>query len=209
MNFLLTDDHPLVRRGIREILLDAFSDAVIFEGDDAASSLQHLRAADIGFVILDLSLPDRHGLDCLAEIRRSNRTVPVLVLSMYAEERFALRALELGANGYLTKDRAPDEIVRAIRRIRDGGRYIGEDTAEALANRAFSTGDNQAHERLSPRELSVMRDLSRGETPSAIATRYFISVKTVSTYRTRILRKLGLRGIAEMTRYCLEHGLVD
>lgn len=209
MNIVLTDDHPLVRRGIKETLQDALPDAVVRETSTAGELIQALRQYSIDLVILDLSLPDRHGLECLADIRQRAPQLQVLVLSMHAEERFALRALQLGANGYLTKDRAPDEIICAIQRIRAGGRYISPGVAEALASRAFGHSVKPAHELLSPREFSVMRELARGIAPGDIARRYFISSKTVSTYRSRLLRKLALGSIAELTRYCLEHSLID
>ena len=141
MNIVLTDDHPLVRRGIKEILLESLHDAVVHETQDAAGLMATLSREAIDLVILDLSLPDRHGLDCLAEIRqRKSAPMPqVLILSLHAEERFALRALELGADGYVTKDRAPEDIVQAIRRIQAGGRDISPEVAEALAGRAFGT----------------------------------------------------------------------
>ncbi len=211
MNIVLTDDHPLVRRGIKEILQEAMRDAVVHEAQDAASLMATLRREAIDLVILDLSLPDRHGLDCLAEIRQRNSApLPqVLVLSMHAEERFALRALELGADGYVTKDRAPEDIVQAIRRIQAGGRYISPEVAEALASRAFGSNAQPRHETLSPREFRVLRELARGRSPGEIAAQLFISSKTVSTYRSRVLHKLGLGSTAELTRYCLEHDLID
>ncbi len=211
MNIVLTDDHPLVRRGIKEILQESLHDAVVHETQDAAGLMAALRREQVDLVILDLSLPDRHGLDCLAEIRQ-RKTAPaphVLVLSMHAEERFALRALELGADGYLTKDRAPEDIIQAIRRIQAGGRYISPEVAEALAGRAFGNRGRAAHENLSPREFRVLRELARGRSPADIASQLFISSKTVSTYRSRVLHKLGLGSTAELTRYCLEHDLID
>jgi DNA-binding NarL/FixJ family response regulator len=211
MNIVLTDDHPLVRRGIKEILQESLHDAVVHETQDAAGLMATLRREAIDLVILDLSLPDRHGLDCLAEIRqRKAESMPqVLILSMHAEERFALRALELGAAGYVTKDRAPEDIVQAIRRIQAGGRYISPELAEALAGRAFGTQGQPPHEILSPREFRVLRELARGRSPAEIAGQLFISSKTVSTYRSRVLQKLGLGSTAELTRYCLEHDLID
>jgi len=211
MNIVLTDDHPLVRRGIKEILQESLQDAVVHEAQDVAGLMATLRREPIDLVILDLSLPDRHGLDCLAEIheRKPERALKVLVLSMHAEERFALRALELGADGYLTKDRAPEDIIHAVRRIMAGGRYISPEVAEALAGRAFGAGRQPLHEVLSPREFRVLRELARGRSPGDIAAQLFISSKTVSTYRSRLLHKLGLGSTAELTRYCLEHDLID
>ena len=201
MNIALADDHPLVLRGIKEILHESLHDAVVHETHDAAGLMAMLRREAIDLVILDLSLPDRHGLDCLAEIRQRKAvlTPQVLVLSMHAEERFALRALELGADGYVTKDRAPEDIVLAIRRIQAGGRYISPEVAEALAGRIFGSHRQPRHETLSPREFRVLRELARGRSPSDIAALLFISSKTVSTYRSRVLHKLSLGSTAELS----------
>ncbi len=208
MNIILCDDHPLIRRSVRELLHETFPTAEIHEATTAAGLFRHQRARAASLIVLDLSLPDRHGLECLPELLQREPGSKILVLSMHAEERFALRALELGASGYLGKQRAPDEIVHAIQRIMAGGRYIDPDTAEALARRAFG-GNKPAHEILSPREFSVLRELGRGRSPSEIAEHLRLSAKTVSTYRARVLQKLGLTNNAELIRYCLSHELVD
>lgn len=208
MNFLVTDDHPLVRRGVREVLQESFANARIFEAHSSAETTRLLNAEQIDFLILDLSLPDRHGLDCIDEIVRRAPSPPVLVLSMHAEERFAIRALELGARGYLVKDHAPNELVNAIRRILGGRRYIGAEVAEALAGRALGSTERAPHTALSPRELTVMLEIARGRMPADIARTLLISAKTVSTYRSRILQKMGLGSTAELARYCLTHGLI-
>jgi DNA-binding NarL/FixJ family response regulator len=207
-HILLADDHPLVRRGVREILAEAFPRATLDEVASAAELMNAVRSRPPDLILLDLSLPDRHGLECLADLRARGLTLPVLVLTMHADERFALRALELGANGYLNKDRAVDEVVGAVRRVLAGGRYIGAETAELLAGRAFG-GSPALHEQLSRREFSVLRELALGRSVSEIAERLHLSPKTVSTYRSRLLEKLNLATNADLTRYCLAHQIIE
>ena len=167
-----------------------------------------MRTAPADLVILDLSLPDRHGLQCLSGLGKRHPGLPVLVSSMHAEEVFALRALEQGAMGYLTKDRAVDEITTALERIRLGRRYIGPDLADAIAARRLGEQRGAAHERLSEREFRVLREVALGRPLAVIAERMHLSPKTVTTYRARLLTKLGLETNAELVRYCVEHQLI-
>jgi len=208
MNIILCDDHPLIRRSLRELLQEIRPDAALREATSAAELFQLQREQPAQMVVLDLSLPDRHGLECLSELRQRDPALKVLILSMHNEERFALRALELGASGYLGKHRAPAEIAGALQRVLNGGRYIDPETAEALARRAFG-GSKLPHEALSPREFSVLRELGRGSSPATIAEQLFLSAKTVSTYRSRVLSKLGLKTNADLVRYCLSHALIE
>lgn len=208
LHVLLADDHPLMRQGVISVLRAAFPSARFEEVSSAAELFAYLAAQRPDLLILDLSLPDRHGLDCLADLARRQPSLPVLILSMHAEQTFALRALDLGAMGYLTKDHASDEIVAAVRRIRSGRRYISSDLADVLAEQRGAP-QTAAHEALSAREFRVLRELARGEALTAIAERLSLSPKTVTTYRARILIKLGLANNAELVRYCVEHGLVE
>jgi two-component system, NarL family, invasion response regulator UvrY len=208
LQVVLADDHPLMRHGVISVLHTAFADARFDEVSSAAELFARLAVAAPHLVILDLSLPDRHGLDCLGELARRHPDVPVLILSMHAEQTFALRALDLGAMGYLTKDRAREEIVGAVKRILGGRRYISSDLAEVLA-RQRSTPQRLPHEELSAREFRVLRELARGESLTTIAERLALSPKTVTTYRARILTKLGLANNAELVRYCVTHELVE
>ncbi|HEY0477949.1 MAG TPA: response regulator transcription factor [Kofleriaceae bacterium] len=203
---LLVDDHEVVRKGLRSILDDRFGGIVIAEagnGDEALAALTQPFDA----VILDLAMPGRSGIDLLAEITHRHPKLPVLVMSLHGEEQFAVRALRAGAAGYLTKSAAPERLISAFERIVRGGRYISETVAERLA--VAAGGDTGApHDRLSQREFEVMRGIASGESVGAIAERMRLSAKTVSTYRARLLDKMGMASNAELTRYALENGLV-
>lgn len=203
---LVVDDHDVVRRGIRSILEDRVSSIAISEagsGDEALAAL----AEPFDAVVLDLTMPGRSGIDLLTEIKHRNPAVPVLVMSLHSEAQFAVRALRAGAAGYLTKAAAPEQLVIAFEKIVKGGRYISEAVAERLA--AEAGGVTAApHERLSDREFDVMRGIASGETVGEIAARMHLSVKTISTYRTRLLDKMGMETNAELTRYAISNGLV-
>jgi two-component system, NarL family, invasion response regulator UvrY len=203
---LLVDDHDVVRKGIRAILEDRFAAIAISEasgGDEALGAL----SAPFDAVILDLSMPGRSGIDLLAEIKHRHPKLPVLIMSLHGEEQFAVRALRAGAAGYLTKSAASEQLITAFERIVRGGRYISEALAERLA--VAASGDPGApHDRLSDREFEVMRGIASGQSVSEIAERIHLSVKTVSTYRARLLDKMGMTTNAELTRYAIQNGLV-
>jgi DNA-binding NarL/FixJ family response regulator len=206
IRLLLVDDHAVVRRGIKAILEDQLSGAEVSEAGDGEEALRAL-AAPFDGVILDLSMPGRNGIDLLAEIKHRWPKLPVLIMSLHAEEHFAVRALRAGASGYLTKAAAPEELVEAVLKITRGGKYITDNVAERLA--ADLGGREQVpHERLSDREFDVMRGIAAGRTVGEIAAEMHLSVKTVSTYRTRLLEKMRMSSNAELTRYALQHGLV-
>jgi two-component system, NarL family, invasion response regulator UvrY len=204
---VIADDHPLLRRGIVEVLRGRWPQARYHEADDAAGLFHALEIGTPDLVILDLSLPDRHGLDCLAALRRLHPQLPVLVLSMHDEQSWGMRVLDSGAMGYLTKERAPTELVSAVDRILRGRRYVGPELGEILVSRR-TAGESLAHEQLSEREFRVLQLLARGESLTAIAAQLFLSPKTITTYRARLLTKLGLRNNAELVRYCVDQGLV-
>ena len=207
MRILLVDDHPVVRQGIRTILTDRLKGAVVGEAADAATALVQVRSGDWDVVVADISLPGTNGLDLIKELRRLQPTLPTVVLSMHPASQFARRALAAGATGYLTKDSAPEEFIIAIEEARRGRRYVGRDGGEAgrWSTRAAGT----AHDALSDREYQVLRMLGSGHTVSDIARDLGLSVKTVSTYRMRVLEKLGMRTNAELMRYAIENGLLD
>ena len=204
---LLVDDHEVVRKGIRAILEDRCSPIVIAEAGTGETALQKLEEV-FDAVILDLSMPGRSGIDLLAEIKHRHAKLPVLILSLHGEEQFAVRALRAGAAGYLTKAAAPDQLVTAFEKIVRGGRYISETLAERLAANAGGDTTEAPHDRLSNREFEVMRGIASGESVGEIASRMHLSVKTVSTYRTRLLEKMGMETNSELTRYALQNGLV-
>lgn len=207
MRILLIDDHPLVRAGARQLLAEHWPDAQILEAGDLASGLA--QADGCTLAVIDLSLPDARGLESLVTLRRRVPQVPVLVLSMHAETAYAARALQLGASGYLTKDRAGSELIAAAQRLVDGGRYISADLADLLADQLLGAQPEQPlHTRLSAQELRIALLLAEGQSVGGIADALSLSVKTISTYRSRALEKLSLTSNAELTRYCLAQGLI-
>ena len=204
---LLVDDHVVVRRGVRAILEDNFPGVAVAEAGNGADALTAL-SESFDAVVLDLSMPGRSGFDLLHEIKHRNPKLPVLIMSLHGEEQFAVRALRAGASGYLTKSAAPEQLVAAITKVMRGGKYVSETLAERLAADGGGTGGESPHERLSDREFDVMRGIASGSSVSEIAAQMHLSVKTVSTYRTRLLEKMGMTNNAELTRYALEHNLV-
>lgn len=205
---LLVDDHAVVRRGVRAILEDHSANVTVREAGNADEALEILGAETFDVVVLDLSMPGRDGFDLLGEIKHRVPTTPVLIMSLHAEDQFALRALRAGAAGYLAKSAAAEELVAAVMKVARGGRYISEALADRLALGAAGAPIESPHERLSDREFDVMRGIASGNSVSEIATQMHLSVKTVSTYRARLLDKMGMTTNAELTRYALQHGLV-
>ena len=206
---LMADDHPIVRRGLRQILSEDPGITEVGEATTAMDVVRLLRESKWDAVILDVNLPDRSGLDILREIRERSPTLPVLILSMHPEDQFAVRVLKAGASGYLNKDSAPDELLKAVRRILGGNRYISPTLAEQLAVALTDDSDKPPHERLSDREYLVLCRIASGRTVTEIAEELQLSVKTISTYRTRILDKMSLRTSAELTSYAVRNGLVE
>ena len=210
MNVLIVDDHAVVRRGLAEILTDEFDGVNIGEADDAAEARRYMRDEAWNVAIVDIALPGESGLTLLKEIRDVWPEIPVLVLSFHPEKRYALRALRAGAAGYLTKEAAPDELVSAVKKVMDGGKYVTQSIAERLAFQVADDGGGEApHERLSDREYQVMIRLASGKTVSEIADEMHLSVNTISTYRSRLLEKMRMETNAEVTRYAVENGLMD
>lgn len=210
MRILIIDDHPVMRFGVRQLIEQRWTDACIGEAESLAQGLQQARDAAWDVAVLDLSLPDASGLEGLARLRRAAPTLPVLVLSMHAEAAYASRALQLGAAGYLTKEHAIAELISAIDRVRSGGRYLSSSLAEQLAGMlAGERAPELPHESLSPQEYRVMLLIAAGKTAAEIADSMRLSVKTVGTYRARIIEKTGLANTAEIARYCMKHGLVE
>lgn len=209
MRILIADDHAVFRRGLRETLTEAFSGATYGEARTAQEAVELVRRQNWDVVILDISMPGKSGLDILDDLKRLRHKLPVLLLSMHPEEQFARRALKAGAAGYLTKDGVPEELKQAIKRIAGGGRYISATLAERLAVDLREGADLPLHELLSDREFQVLRMIASGKAVKEIAEELSLSVKTVSTYRARILEKTGMRTNAELIRYALQTQLVD
>jgi two-component system invasion response regulator UvrY len=206
MRILIVDDHALFREGIKRILASEFPNAVFGEAANTGEALAQLWVKPWELVLLDVSMRGRSGLDVLKEIRASSSKVPVLVLSAHPEEQYALRALKAGAAGYLTKECVPQELCRAARKVCGGGKYITSTLAEQLAAEVESSG-RPAHETLSNREYQVMLLLAAGKVPKEVGNELSLSVKTVGTYRARVLEKLKLKNNAEIMRYVMERGL--
>jgi DNA-binding NarL/FixJ family response regulator len=204
IRILLVDDHPVVRQGIRTILTDRLRGAVVGEASDATSALRQIHDGDWDVVVADISLPGMSGLDLIKELRLLYPRLPTVVLSMHPAAQFARRALKAGAAGYLTKDSAPEALVAAVRDARSGRRNIGQ---EAANDRPQTPG--AAHESLSDREYQILRMFGSGRALSDIARELGLSPKTISTYRMRVLEKLGMRSNAELMRYAIENRLLD
>jgi DNA-binding NarL/FixJ family response regulator len=207
IRILLVDDHPVVRHGIRQILLEGFKSVSVGEASDVATASASIRNSAWDVVVLDVTLPGASGLDLLKEIRQMRPALPVLVLSMHPASQFARRVLAAGAMGYLTKDSAPTELVQAVDQIRRGKLYLGSRVPEWA--RAPNADSAAPHDKLSDREYQVLRMIASGLTVSGIATALGLSVKTVSTYRSRLLEKLQMRSNAEVMRYAIENRLMD
>lgn len=208
MNFLVVDDHPLVRRGVRQMLEEAYHGASVIEADRGEDAVEHVRREPWDLVLMDLSLPGMSGMDALERIGRIRPGQKVLVVSMHEADELAVRALKAGAAGYINKAHAAEELLGAIAHIVRGRRYVSPEVAELLADRIQSNHNQPAHETLSSREFRVMCLLAQGRSIVDIAGELSISPKTVSTYRARVLEKLRLETNADLTRYCLAHRLV-
>lgn len=207
MRFLLVDDHPLVRGGLRLLLTMLFPGAAVAEAGNAREAMAQAGAGPWDVVFLDIDLPDRSGLDLLHDLRAAAPGTPVLVVSGLFEEDVGVRALEAGAAGFVSKTSGADEVLAAVRRVRSGRKYLSPELGARLLEKRLNPHHAAPHEALSTREFEVLRLLGNGRTVSDIAAVLNLSVKTVSTYRTRVLEKLGLTTTAEIIRYSLEHGL--
>jgi DNA-binding NarL/FixJ family response regulator len=206
---LVVDDHAVVRRGVVQIVAEAHDMRCTGEAGTGREALRLASANDYDAVVLDIHLPDGSGLDVLKQLRGLRPGLPVLILSMYPETQYATRALRAGAAGYLTKESVPAELVAALRHVAAGGRYVSRELGEVLAAQVGGQATPEPHEALSDREDQVLRLLATGQTVTQIAQALSLSVKTVSTYRSRVLEKLGLKTTAELMRYALERGLVE
>jgi two-component system invasion response regulator UvrY len=205
---LIADDHAIVRRGIRQILDETKDIVAAGEASTAAEIGSLLEQGRYHAVILDVSLPGRSGLELLGDLKRTHPELPVLILTVHSEEQYAVRALRAGASGFLTKESAPEKLVEAVRKIVQGGRYITAEVAERLAS-TVARGDSAPHEALSNREFQILKMIASGKTVSQIGQELSLSIKTISTHRTRILKKMNLKTSAELTHYAIRNGLVE
>jgi two-component system, NarL family, invasion response regulator UvrY len=206
---LVADDHAIIRTGVRQLLADTTDVSVTGEAADGELALDLLRREPFDVIVLDLSMPGRGGMEALAQIHTQFPQVAILVLSMYQEELYAARAFRLGASGYVSKQSDPEELLRAIRRVAAGRKYVSEALAERLASELHEGSDTELHKGLSNRELQIMLFIARGMTVSEIAVSLSLSVKTVSTYRERVLGKMNMHSNAELMRYVIANRLDD
>jgi DNA-binding NarL/FixJ family response regulator len=209
MRILIADDHSIVRRGLRQILAENFKRATIGEAANSQEALERVWKEPWDIVILDLTMPGRSGLEVLKEIKRARPKLPVLILSMHPEDQFAVRLLKAGASGYMTKESAADELVGAVKKAIAGGRYVSLPLAEKLASLIVHDVHAAAHESLSDREFLILRLIASGKPVSVMAKELSLSVKTVSTYRARLLEKMNLSNNAELVHYAFQHELVE
>lgn len=206
---IIADDHAVVRHGLRQILAGTSDMTLAGEAQSGQQVLQLLEKDDFDVLVLDISMPGPSGLDILRHLKETRPSLRVLVLSIHPEDQYAVRVLRAGADGYLTKETAPDELIAAIRKVSRGGKYISSSLAERLALELETQREGAAHQALSNREFEVLRRIASGKTIGDIAHEMGLSIKTISTYRSRILEKLGLRNNLELVRYALWHGLAD
>jgi DNA-binding NarL/FixJ family response regulator len=209
MRILITDDHPVVRAGVSQILNKNLRDVVIGEAGNGRQLFEQLRRQRWDLVLLDITMPGRSGLDLLSQIKRERKRLPVIVFTMHAEDEYAVRSLRAGASGYLTKDTLSDNLITAVQKAVKGGTYVSDTLAEQLASRLTAKTDVPAHETLTDREYEVLRLISSGLRVGEIAHKLGLSVKTISTFRARVLQKTGLKNNAAIIRYAIQHHLTE
>jgi two-component system invasion response regulator UvrY len=209
LKILIIDDHEVVRRGVKTIFDEESSSMVFGEASTAPEALNRISEQDWDIVVLDLGLPGRSGLDLLTELKHIRPRLPILILSMHSEEQYARRALKAGASGYITKDSSRTELVKAVKRVVEGGRYVSATLAEQLAVDLQSGIDRPHHEKLSNREFEILCLIASGKTVGEIANIVSLSDKTISTYRARVLEKMNMKTNAELTHYAIANKLVE
>ncbi len=206
---LIGDDHPVVREGLKLTLLEASDIQVVGEASNAQEVLEEVWKEQYDLLLLDISLPGRSGIEVLKQLKAEKSQLPVLILTVHPESQYAVRAFQAGASGYLTKESLPEELVTAIRTVSSGRKYVSSTLAEAIADHLDFADQRPLHTRLSDREYDVMRGIASGKTVTQIADQISLSVKTISTYRTRLLEKMNMSTNAEIIRYAIQNGLVD
>ncbi len=209
IKILIADDHPVVREGLKQIISKAEDMTVQGEALNGNETIEMIKTGEWDVVVLDIAMPGRDGLDVLKEIRAAKPKLPVLILSVHPEEQIAVRTLKLGASGYMNKEAAPKELVNAIRKVYSGSKYVSSNLAEKIVSSLDSNVSDDPNQILSDREFQVMRMIASGKNVNEIADELFISVKTVRTYRERILQKLKLKNDVEIARYALKNRLLE
>jgi len=208
LRILLADDHAVVRQGVKQILAEAFAQATFGEAQNAPELLKLVASEHWDIVVLDLAMPGGNGLEALKQIKQAHPQLPVLILSMYPEDQYAVRTIRAGAAGYLNKESAPEELVRAIHKVLHGGEYISASVADELVLHARQEDDQPRHQHLSDREYQVLCLIASGKEVKEISTELALSAKTISTYRARLLEKMNMKTNAELTHYAIQNGLV-
>lgn len=209
IKILIADDHAIVRRGLKEIISETPDMLVAAEAESGCAAIQKVEENNYDVILLDISMPGKNGLDILKQIKRKNPKLPILMLSVHPEEQYAVRSFRAGASGYLTKGSAPDELIAAIRKISKGGKFVNASLAERLVYELEPNNDKPRHQMLSDREYQVMCMFASGKTLKETAEELALSIQTISTYKTRILDKMGMHSIAEVIRYAVQYGLVE
>jgi two-component system, NarL family, invasion response regulator UvrY len=209
LKLLIADDFPLFRRGVKDLLTDGLGSVTVGECANAHDMLDLIRRKRWDVIIMDITMPGNSGTEALKQVKAECPKVPVIVLSMHPEDLYAVRMFKAGANGYLTKTSAPEELVNAVKKVLSGGQYVSSTLGEKLALTLKTDTDQDAHKHLSDREYEVMRLIASGKTVSEIAKLMHLGITTVSTYRARILEKMNLKNNAELTRYVFERKLID
>jgi DNA-binding NarL/FixJ family response regulator len=207
-SILIADDHAIVRKGLKQILSEVPGVQTVDEASNGQEVLALVGRRDYALVLLDISMPGRSGIDVLKQLKAERPQLPVLVLSMHPEEQYAMRALKAGAAGYLSKESAPEELVAAVEKVMRGGKYVSDALAQRFVSELRQPANKAPHEILSDREYQILRMIASGKTVTEIGKELVLSVKTVSTYRTRILEKMNLKNNADITRYAIQTGLL-
>lgn len=209
MHILIADDHAVVRRGLREILADALPGSDFTEVGNGDEVLSHLGKSQMALLVLDISMPGRSGMDVLRDVKHTYPRLPVIILSCQPEDQYAVRCLRAGAAAYINKESASEELAMAAKKILSGGRYVSESLAEKLIANLDESVDKPLHELLSDREYEVMRMIAAGDPLTDIGDKLHVSVKTISSYRARIMEKMQMKSNADLTRYAMTHGMIE
>lgn len=209
INILIVDDHLIVREGIKRIINDTPDIKTVAEASSGKEAMALIYKNKYDLILLDISMPKQNGLQTLKLIKKYDKTIEVLMLSMHSEEQYAMRSMKAGASGYMTKDTASSQLVTAIRKINNGRKFISKEVAELLVTDLYHNDEKDPHEKLSDREFEILKKIAKGRTTKAIAMELSISPKTVSTYRTRILDKLNMRNNADIIHYVIDYNLND
>ena len=209
INIIIVDDHLILREGIKRIIDDTLDIKIVAEASSGPEAMNLILTNKYDLVLLDISMPGQNGLQTLKLIKKYNNKIPVLMLSMHSEEQYAMRSIKAGASGYITKDTASSQLVKAIRKINKGRKFISKEVAELLTTDLYHNNEKNPHEYLSDREFEILKLIANGKTTKTISIELSISPKTVSTFRSRILKKLNMKNNSDIIRYVLDYKIMD